>query len=371
VVARRVASVASGADDVYDVVVVGGRVAGSLTAALLAQSGVRVLVVDRARFPSSTPSTHFFRGNGLVRALAAAGALGQVLALGAPRLTCEYAYADGETTAVPGEPQDPGTAGYCLSVRRDRLDAALLAHAAAQGAVVETSTAVVDVVAAGERVVGVRLAGGRDVGCGLVVGADGMRSTVAAAVGAVDRERHEGRRALYYRYVEQMPGPRGDADGPEFSLLGDELAYVFPSDNGVTCVAVSVNARVYQEMRHDAATRFEDAIRRHRGIWDRYVASRKVSRLLGSGPRPDFVRQAAGPGWALVGDASLHQDPWSGLGMDSAGVCAVALAESVVAVGPDAAGPSWARGYEQLRDDLLLEGYRDTVSGAADLSALG
>ena len=44
--------------DRYDVVVVGARVAGSTLAALLGKAGVSVLVLDQARFPSDTLSTH-------------------------------------------------------------------------------------------------------------------------------------------------------------------------------------------------------------------------------------------------------------------------------------------------------------------------
>jgi menaquinone-9 beta-reductase len=356
----------SGAE--YDVVVVGGRIAGSLTAALLAQSGRRVLVVDRARFPSPTPSTHFFRGDGLVRALDAVGVLDHVLALGSPALTCEYVYGDGAATPTKGPPQDPGQAGYCLSVRRDPLDATLLAYAGLRGAEVETSVAATGVVFDDGQAVGVELADGRAVRARLVIGADGRRSMVADAVGAADRERHRGRRALYYRYVEAMPGPHGQPDGPEFSQLGDELAYVFPSDHGLTCVALSVNLAEYERMRHDAAARFDDLLRRHRGLWDRYASSPRASRLFGSGPQPDFVRQAAGPGWALVGDSTIHQDPWSGLGMDTAGVCALVLAESVLAAGETVCEDGWAAGYERARDELVLDWFHATVAGAADLS---
>ena len=42
----------------YDVIVIGARVAGSSTGMLLARKGYRVLVVDRAEFPSDTISTH-------------------------------------------------------------------------------------------------------------------------------------------------------------------------------------------------------------------------------------------------------------------------------------------------------------------------
>jgi len=42
----------------YDVIVVGARCAGSPVAMLLATAGHRVLLVDRATFPSDTMSTH-------------------------------------------------------------------------------------------------------------------------------------------------------------------------------------------------------------------------------------------------------------------------------------------------------------------------
>ena len=42
----------------YDAIVVGARCAGSPTAMLLARKGHRVLLVDKATFPSDTMSTH-------------------------------------------------------------------------------------------------------------------------------------------------------------------------------------------------------------------------------------------------------------------------------------------------------------------------
>jgi len=50
----------------YDVIVVGARCGGSPTAMLLARRGYRVLVVDRASFPSDTMSTHFVMTPGVV-----------------------------------------------------------------------------------------------------------------------------------------------------------------------------------------------------------------------------------------------------------------------------------------------------------------
>ncbi len=321
--------------------------------------------------PSTTLSTHFFRGDHLIRVLGLAGVLDEVLALGPPPLTCEYNYADGEAAATPGPPQDPGAAGYCLSVRREPLDSTLLDCARRTGVEVRTSTTVTKVLMEQGRAVGVELNDGTVATARLVVGADGRRSMVADAVRAADRERYEGKRALYYRYVADMPNPTGKPpDGAEFSLLGDELAYVFPSDAGLTCVAISVNLAEYERLRHDSNHRFDALLRRHTGLWERYDNGTREGRLFGSAPQDDFVRQAAGPGWALVGDSGIHQDPWSGAGMDSAGVSAAMLADSVIVAGGFDGSDAWATSYERARDDVVLDWFHDTVAGAADLSTL-
>ena len=48
-----------------DVIVVGARCAGSPLAMLLSRKGYRVLLVDKARFPSDTVSTHVIWQAGL------------------------------------------------------------------------------------------------------------------------------------------------------------------------------------------------------------------------------------------------------------------------------------------------------------------
>ncbi len=51
--------------DRFDVIIVGARCAGSPLAILLARAGLRVCVVDRARFPSDTASTHAIQPSGV------------------------------------------------------------------------------------------------------------------------------------------------------------------------------------------------------------------------------------------------------------------------------------------------------------------
>ena len=66
-------------EKVYDAIIVGARCAGSPTAMLLARKGYRVLVVDRATFPSDTLSSHIVQPSG-VAALASWGLLDRLVA---------------------------------------------------------------------------------------------------------------------------------------------------------------------------------------------------------------------------------------------------------------------------------------------------
>jgi flavin-dependent dehydrogenase len=357
----------------YDVVIVGARVAGATLAALLGDAGVRVLLVDRATFPSPAISTHFIRGNGLVGILERLNLLAPVLALGAPPLTCQYRYMKGGTQPTVEPPQNPGPIGYCLSVRREPLDQLLVQRACATGQVdLAERTRVTELLWTEQRVTGVRLAtaaGVQSIRAKLVVGADGRYSLVARAVQAPIEEEEPAHRALYYCYVRDFPSVHGrPPDGPEFSRREDEVAYVFPSDGGVTCVALSINLAGFAAMKAAPAAQFRQRIAHHRGIAARFAAATPVSGMLGLGPVPNYVRSPSGPGWALVGDAGMHQDPWSGMGMDLAGVHAVFLAEAICAWLANAASVADALAlYHQRRNEHGLETYRRTVLLSRDL----
>ena len=90
--------------------------------------------------------------------------------------------------------------------------------------------------------------------------------------------------------------------------------------------------------------------------------------IVGCGPEPNYVRVPIGPGWALVGDAGMHQDPWSGRGMDMASMHAVFLVEALINWWSGAMPEANALAtYHQQRNSHGLEGYRQTVALARDL----
>jgi flavin-dependent dehydrogenase len=282
-----------------DVVVVGARVAGATLAALLGDAGARVLLVDRASFPSATLSTHFFGGGHAVSVFRRLGVLDRLLALGAPPLRCEYTYVDDDAAEV-GPPQDPGDVGYSLSVRREALDDVLVRRAAGSPVVeLAERTRLDDLLRRDGRVIGAVIEGPRGrraVGARVVVGADGRRSKVAKLVGADDQERRSGARALYYRYVRDFASPAEEI-GAEFSPRGDEIAYVFPSDDGFACVAVSSPKSLFSEFRVSPSAMLDARIGQHSQIAERYEAAQRDGTVLGTAPEDNYVRIPFGEGW--------------------------------------------------------------------------
>ncbi len=349
----------------FDAVVVGGRVAGSLTALELAQRGMTVAVLEAVRFPSDTMSTHFFRGDGLGRSLARFEVLDEVLATGAPPLRRELFF-DNTSDPVEEPPQEPGEVGFSLSVRRVTLDAILASRAGrASGVELRTGVRVGDLIRDGERVVGVVTEDGGVLYAELVVGADGRRSGVARRVHARRDQEHPAARVMCFRYVSGWRDPDGSLPcRPEFSLLGDELAYVFPSDAGVACIAVSMPVTQWRSTSAARLIQFEERVNAHPGLARRYRAVTPLGPVVGAPAAPSEVLEAAGPGWALVGDAGTHQDPWTGFGMDTAARQAAVLAEAL------ANGDDWTRRYSYLRDEVTLERFTETVRGAPDLRVL-
>ena len=168
----------------YDAIVVGARCAGAPTAMLLARKGRKVLVVDRATFPSDTISTHLLHPPG-VALMRRWGLLDRLVATGCPAIHT-YAF-DMGPFVIAGS---PGTEAEPVSYapRRTVLDKLLVDAASESGAEVREGFAVDEVLIENGRVTGIRGRGegGRSVAehAQVVVGADGLHSLVAQAVGA-------------------------------------------------------------------------------------------------------------------------------------------------------------------------------------------
>lgn len=350
----------------YDVIIVGGRVAGSILAAMLGGAGWRVLVLERASLPSDTLSTHFFRAAAL-RAFQQIGALQEVQAV-APHLAVNYNAVDG---VVFPEPVDrPEDFPYYLCVRRITLDEILARRARAQPRVEFRERAKLESVLWEDgRAVGAawRESDGRgEAGCRVLVGADGVHSLVAREVGTVAEHEEPLNRAMYYAYyrgLQPQPGPAA-----EFHYRGNHLVYCFPCDAGLTLLAASVPIEEFAAFKRDPEGNLEGELRAMSALVDRLKTAEREGPVRGTGSIPGYLRVPYGNGWALVGDAGMVMDPWSGQGIDQASTHAVLLAKHL---GEYLAGSAdWdtaMRGYHRQRNEFSLKTYQRTCRFARDL----
>src|ERR1051326_5716102 len=115
----------------YDAIVLGARCAGSPTAMLLARKGYRVLLVDKARFPSDILSTHYIHQAGVAR-LKRWGLLERLPSSNCP--PCPSITLDVGPFALKGfpPPLEGAADGFCP--RRHVLDKILFDEAVAAGA---------------------------------------------------------------------------------------------------------------------------------------------------------------------------------------------------------------------------------------------
>src|SRR4030095_2455553 len=136
----------------YDVIVIGARCAGSPTAMLLARRGYKVLLVDRATFPSDVPHGHFIHKHGPKR-LARWGLLDRIVATNCPPIT-SMTLDVGDFALTGRDIIDHGVpVGYCP--RHSLRDKVLVAAAVDPGVEFRDGTVVDDFTTDGDQITGV------------------------------------------------------------------------------------------------------------------------------------------------------------------------------------------------------------------------
>jgi 2-polyprenyl-6-methoxyphenol hydroxylase-like FAD-dependent oxidoreductase len=346
----------------FDVIVVGARVAGSSTAMLLARNGMNVLVVDRASFPSDTLSTHQVQLPGSAR-LKRWGLLDRVIASGAP--PARHVRFDQEPVVLDGHvPQFDGVDAL-YSPRRTVLDAILVDAAQDAGAEVREGFFVDEVVIDGGSVTGIRghEKGGSTVteSARLVVGADGKHSMVASAVGADAYHEKPPLTVASYTYWEGVPVEGGELYGRARRAMG-----VWPTNDGLVMSYIAWPIEEFEEFRSDIEGNALATLDLAGDLGERIRSGRRVERFRASPDLPNRFRTPFGPGWALVGDAGLVMDPITGQGIADAFRDAESLTEAVAA-GLDGRQPldEALAGYQRSRDDAVLPMYEFTTELAS------
>lgn len=341
----------------FDVIVVGARCAGSPTAMLLGRKGYRVLLVDRATFPSDTISTHLIHPPGVAK-LNEWRLLDRVVATGCPPIE-RYSFDFGEVT-LAGSPVTDGHPVY--APRRTVLDKILVDAASEAGVDVREGFSVSEVLVEDGRVVGIRGnsadSGPVEARADVVVGADGKSSMVAKSVEAESYNERDPILAAYYSYWSGMPNT-GTFDVYAFPNRG---AATWPTNDGLTLVICGWPTSEFEENRKDIEGNFQRVVDMSPRLTERMRGAKREEPFRGMAV-PNFFRKPFGPGWALVGDAGYNKDFITAFGiMDAflqAELCADALHASLSrAQDFDAAMAT----YQAKRDDQAMPFFEMTCN---------
>jgi flavin-dependent dehydrogenase len=346
----------------YDAIVIGARCAGSATAMLLARKGCKVLLVDRAVFPSDIPHGHFIHRHG-PRRLAHWGLLDRIVATGCPPVT-SWTF-DQDDFPLTGDNLTVDGIAFGYGPRRSALDTVLVNAAVEAGVEFRDRFTVEDFVTADGAVRGVRSRGRGSATtvtelARVTIGADGRNSRLAKTVRAPVREFVPALTCWYFSYWSDVA-----SQGLEVHVRQNRVIFAFPTNDDLFAIFVAWPGAEFSRVRADIEGQFMDVVDQIPALAGRVRGGRRAERFRGAGDVPNFLRQPHGPGWALVGDAGCHKDPYMALGIcdafRDAELLADALDDGFSGREPIA---SALAGYERRRNEATLPDYRQNLQAA-------
>jgi menaquinone-9 beta-reductase len=301
-----------------DVIVVGSGPAGAATAILLAEQGLEIVVLDRARFPRPKICGEYLSPEA-ARIFDRLGVLKQVDAVAAPLRGMRITAPDGRV--VTGSYRAVGAwqpyRQHAMAVPRLALDTILAERVRTLPIDLREDTRATGLVLEGDRVAGVELVepdgSPRTLRAPLVVGADGRASIVAQQLGL--RTAHRLRRMALVTYVT---GVADCADWGEIFVDPPDYAILNPIGVGRVNLSVVVplaHAAPYSDrLDQFLAARVKQIPR----LAARLAGATRVEPVRAMGPLAYHVRPPRHAGVLLVGDAAGFYDPFTGEGVFTA-----------------------------------------------------
>jgi len=310
----------------YDAIVVGARCAGAPTAMLLARQGHRVVLVDKATFPSDTISTHILWPHG-AELMNRWGLLDRLGATGCPPIARHMIFDVGPFTLKGGVPgANASRGGYCP--RRTILDKLLVDGAIEAGAELREGCKVEELIWDGNRVAGIRARSRTgatiEERARIVIGADGIHSLVARSVAAPEYDTRPPIATYFYSYYSGF-----EADDIEQHVRDYYGIGCFPTHDALTLIAGVWPSHKFEAVRADVEGHIQAALASMPGVADRLRDARREERWIGTAGVANYFRRPYGPGWALVGDAGYDKDPLTAQGISDAFIDAEALATAL------------------------------------------
>jgi len=346
---------------IYDAIVVGARCAGAPTAMLLARKGYRVLLVDRATFPSDIMSGHLIHPAGVVL-LQRWGLLDKVAASNCPPIH-NIRFDFGPKFFV-GSSQPKEGISNSYGVRRKYLDKILVDAAQEAGVELRQGFSVQEILMEGDQVTGIqgRTKDGTIVTAKarIVIGADGMNSFVARSVAAPAHHIRPSMTGCYYSYWKNLP-----LDIGEVFIRDGRFISTQPTNDGLTQIFVQFPYDEFQNFRTDVEGNFLKSLDIVPDLAERVRNAQRVEPFVGTSNNINFFRQAFGRGWALAGDARYHRDPLTAQGITNSFEDAAQLAEAIAsAFSGNLSMDVTLAAYEQQRNAEVMPMYEMTCGMA-------
>jgi len=362
-----------------DVLIVGGRVAGSSTAIRLSRLGFEVLLLERDTFPSLPAVSSPIIFAPTMKLLDEIGADEHQYARKTPKLFQLISVGHNFQNSL----RIPAADGrdYAYAIDRARFDEALWQLAVQQPRVEgHQNFSVTDLLFEDERIVGVR-GKAKDgdtiaIRARVVIGADGRFGLVARKVQAKVRDVFDHYPAsIYYAYWENTRPIEGF--GPTIAAYEGDGTYgygVFDSADGQTMVGVQGQSNVLTPQAGRTKAFYLAMLRGNPKLWTRLENAQMVTSVRGMRDINNFYHEPGGPGWALVGDAYHQKDPVDGQGIYNALITSKSLAyamrrwqqgeldwKEAMAVYDETARIKTYAMYRALEERLRMNFYMDTT----------
>lgn len=338
----------------YDAIVIGARCAGSPTAMLLARKGYRVLLVDKATFPSDVVNGYYVQQTGGAQ-LKRWGLLDRLRASNCPPLlTLTFDFGAFALTGSP-PPADDVVEGY--APRRTVLDKILVDAAVEAGAELREGFTMQELLWDGERVAGIRGHTQESTTvterARIVIGADGTHSAVARAVQAPVYNTKPTLTCWYFTHWSGVP-----TEGVEFYLRDRRALIAAATNDGLAVVLAGWPHQEFHAFRADIEGNYFRSLDLVPVLAERVRSGKREERFAGTAETANFFRKPYGPGWTLVGDAGYHKDPATAQGISDSFRDAELLTEAIDAgfTGRQPLEEALAE-YEQQRNAAVLPMY--------------
>ena len=144
----------------------------------------------------------------------------------------------------------------------------------------------------------------------LTVGADGRGSRLARTVQAPEYEVTPTLTCWHFSYWSGVA-----ATGVEVYVRHERVIFAFPTNDGLFAIFIAWPIGERRAVQADLERQFMAVVDLVPDLAERVRAGRRTERFSGAANLPNFLRKPYGPGWALVGDAGCHKDPYLALGI--------------------------------------------------------